>query len=98
MADDLAFAVLAGMLATVNPCGFAMLPGYLALVVAGEESSRSGRVGRALLASALMTAGFVAVFGIFGLLAAPLAGGLQRYLPIVTVVVGLLLVVMGILL
>jgi cytochrome c biogenesis protein CcdA len=98
MADDLALAVLAGMLATVNPCGFAMLPGYLALVVAGEDASRAGRVGRALLASGLMTAGFVAVFGIFGLLGTPLAGALQRYLPVVTVVVGLLLVVMGILL
>ncbi|HEV8560530.1 MAG TPA: cytochrome c biogenesis protein CcdA [Actinophytocola sp.] len=98
MADDLALAVLAGLLATVNPCGFAMLPGYLALVVAGEDASRAGRVGRALLASGLMTAGFVAVFGIFGLLGAPLAGVLQRYLPVVTVVVGLVLVVMGILL
>jgi cytochrome c-type biogenesis protein len=98
MADDLALAVLAGMLATVNPCGFAMLPGYLALVVAGQDASRAGRVGRALLASGLMTAGFVAVFGIFGLLGAPLAGALQRYLPVVTVVVGLFLVVMGILL
>jgi cytochrome c biogenesis protein CcdA len=98
MVEDLTFAVVAGMLATVNPCGFAMLPGYLALVVAGEHSSRASRVSRALVASGLMTAGFVAVFGIFGLLSAPIADAAQRYLPVVTVVVGLILMIMGILL
>ena len=98
MGDDLAFAVGAGMLATVNPCGFAMLPGYLTLVVAHGDSSRTARVGRALAASALMTAGFVAVFGIFGLLSLPLRGVLQQYLPIVTVVIGVVMVVLGVLL
>jgi cytochrome c-type biogenesis protein len=96
VADDVTFAVVAGMLATVNPCGFAMLPGYLALVVAND--SRAARVGRALLASALMTVGFVAVFGIFGLLSVSISSVLQQYLPIVTIVVGLALVVMGVLL
>jgi cytochrome c-type biogenesis protein len=99
MTDELTLALVAGMVATVNPCGFAMLPGYLALVVAGtEESSRTARVGRALVASGLMTAGFVAVFGIFGLLSLPIANAAQRYLPIVTIVIGLVLVVMGVLL
>jgi cytochrome c-type biogenesis protein len=96
MAGDLAFALGAGMLATVNPCGFAMLPGYLALVVAADGSA--ARVGRALAASGLMTAGFVAVFGLFGLLSAPLAGTVQQYLPVVTVVVGMAMVVVGVLL
>ncbi|OLF16641.1 cytochrome c biogenesis protein CcdA [Actinophytocola xanthii] len=91
MGGDLAFALGAGMLAAVNPCGFAMLPGYLALV-AGD------RPARALAASGVMTAGFVAVFGVFGLLTAPLAAALQRWLPLVTVLVGLLLVVLGVLL
>lgn len=96
MTDELTLALVAGMLATVNPCGFAMLPGYLALVVAGAEvTSRSARVGRALAASGLMTAGFVAVFGIFGLLSVPIASAAQGYLPIVTIVIGLALVVMG---
>lgn len=99
MTDELTLALVAGMLATVNPCGFAMLPGYLALVVAGNDTtSRSARVGRALAASGLMTAGFVAVFGIFGLLSVPIASAAQQYLPIVTIVIGLALVIMGILL
>jgi cytochrome c biogenesis protein CcdA len=53
-------------------------------------------LGRALAASGLMTAGFVAVFGVFGLLSAPLATTLQRYLPIVTLVIGTAMVVLGI--
>lgn len=95
-AGDLAFALGAGMLATVNPCGFAMLPGYLTLVVAG--GSRGSRLGRALAASGLMTVGFVAVFGVFGLLSSSLAGAVQRWLPVVTVVVGVVMVVLGALL
>jgi cytochrome c-type biogenesis protein len=98
MIGDLGPALVAGMVATVNPCGFAMLPGYLALVVAGEDTTRVGRLGRAVGASALMTTGFVAVFGIFGLLSVPVASAAQRYLPIVTLVIGLALIVMGILL
>lgn len=98
MGDDLAFALGAGMLATVNPCGFAMLPGYLTLVIADRDTTRIARLGRALAASALMTAGFVAVFGIFGLLSLPLRGVLQQYLPIVTVVIGAVMVVIGVLL
>ncbi len=99
MNDDLAFALGAGMLATVNPCGFAMLPGYLTMVIAGGgEATRTARVGRALAASALMTAGFVVVFGVFGLLSLPLRGALQQYLPVVTVVIGVAMVVLGVLL
>ncbi|MFI5593907.1 cytochrome c biogenesis CcdA family protein [Amycolatopsis sp. NPDC051758] len=98
MIDDLALAVVAGMLATVNPCGFAMLPGYLALVVAGEDVSRAGRLGRAVLSSGLMTAGFVAVFGVFGLVSASIASPVQRYLPAVTIVIGLALLILGALL
>ncbi|MGH3761373.1 cytochrome c biogenesis CcdA family protein [Actinophytocola sp.] len=102
MGDELAFALGAGMLATVNPCGFAMLPGYLAMVVAGDSTGDSGggatrtaRLGRALAASALMTLGFVVVFGVFGLLSAPLAASLQRNLPVVTLVIGVVMLVLG---
>lgn len=99
MGDDLAVALGAGMLATVNPCGFAMLPGYLTMVIAtDQDTTRLARLGRALAASTLMTAGFVAVFGIFGLLSLPLRGVLQQYLPIVTLVIGVVMVLVGILL
>ncbi|GII77477.1 hypothetical protein Sru01_24590 [Sphaerisporangium rufum] len=92
----LGLAVAAGMLATVNPCGFALLPAYLSLLVAGDGSAgRGAAVARALAAGAAMTAGFVAVFGLFGLVVAPVAGSVQRHLPWVTVVLGVLLVGTG---
>ena len=34
----LAVALGAGMLAAVNPCGFALLPAYVSLLLAGSES------------------------------------------------------------
>jgi cytochrome c biogenesis protein CcdA len=92
-----AFALLAGAVATVNPCGFALLPAYLGLLVAGEGADGGGAaaVGRALRFSTGMTVGFVAVFGAFAAVVTPLALALERYLPVLTVVVGLLLVAVG---
>jgi cytochrome c biogenesis protein CcdA len=99
MTEALLVAVVAGMVATVNPCGFAMLPAYLALVVAGaSEQSRTRLLTRAVVSSAMMTLGFVAVFGLFGLLFSLVASSVQRYLPFVTVAIGLALAVLGVLL
>ena len=79
---ELALALRAGMLAAVNPCGFALLPAYLFLLVLGEDRpSRWAAVGRALALTAAMTLGFVAVFGIFGLVITPIAASVPRYLP-----------------
>jgi cytochrome c biogenesis protein CcdA len=90
----LALALAAGTLAAVNPCGFALLPAYLSFLVVGDET-RGAAVGRALAATAAMTAGFVAVFGLFGLVVAPAAGAVQRHLPWVTIGIGLVLMAMG---
>ncbi|MFD0206419.1 MULTISPECIES: cytochrome c biogenesis CcdA family protein [Saccharothrix] len=96
MTEVVLLAVAAGMVATVNPCGFAMLPAYLALVVGGDDGrERAGAIGRALAAAGVMTAGFVVVFGVFGVVVAPVAASVQRYLPFVTVVIGAALVVTG---
>ncbi|MEV6236620.1 cytochrome c biogenesis CcdA family protein [Lentzea sp. NPDC051838] len=99
MTETLFVAVVAGMVATVNPCGFAMLPAYLALVVTGSaDRTRAQLLARALGSSALMTLGFVTVFGLFGVVIAPVFASVQRYLPFVTVVIGLTLLVLGALL
>lgn len=92
------FALSAGLVAAVNPCGFAMLPGYLALVVLGEEDGERDllpALGRAAAATLAMALGFLLVFGTFGLVVAPLAGQVQQYLPAVTVVIGVLLIALG---
>ncbi|MFA4082588.1 cytochrome c biogenesis CcdA family protein [Mycobacteroides salmoniphilum] len=92
---SLAFA--AGLIAALNPCGFALLPVYLALVVRGPgaEIGRSRALGRAVIATVVMAAGFVAVFTVFGLLTVSVASVVQRYLPFVTVVFGIGLVILG---
>ncbi|WP_030488734.1 cytochrome c biogenesis CcdA family protein [Micromonospora chokoriensis] len=94
MRATLLLALTAGMLGAVNPCGFALLPAYLSLLVAGKSDTR-GAVGRALTAAAGLTLGYVLVFGAFGLALAPLAGWLRPRLPWLTVALGVLLVVAG---
>lgn len=96
----LAFA--AGLVAALNPCGFAMLPAYLLLVVRGQQSGEpSGApalaaVGRALAATLGMALGFLTVFGVFGALTVSAATTVQRYAPYATVVIGLALLALGV--
>ncbi len=98
----LAFA--AGLVAALNPCGFAMLPGYLLLVVRGEDADGSrpaggspgyGALARASAATAMMALGFLTVFGMFGALTVSAATTVQHYLPYLTVVIGVALVGLG---
>jgi cytochrome c-type biogenesis protein len=92
----LSLALAAGMVAALNPCGFALLPAYLTLIVArGGEDGRAAAVGRAATMTAAMTAGFVVVFGGFGLVVVPLALSVERFLPWATVVIGVALVLLG---
>jgi cytochrome c biogenesis protein CcdA len=62
------FAFTAGLLSTVNPCGFAMLPAYLSFFMGLDEEDAPRRVvvGRALKIGLIMSAGFVAVFTVIG--------------------------------
>lgn len=91
-------AFLAGNVATLNPCGFAMLPAFLSFYLGAADEPdriRGGRLGEGLLVGALVTAGFV---GVFALLAIPLALGataLTSIFPWAGVAVGLVLVAVG---
>lgn len=100
----IALAFAAGLVAALNPCGFAMLPAYLTLVVRDdtmqpERGSGSGgaaiAVGRALMATVAMTLGFLAIFGTFGLMTVSLASTVQQWAPYATVAIGVALVVIG---
>lgn len=86
-------AFVAGVVAALNPCGFAMLPGYLGL--AAGTGGRAAGLARALGAAAAMTVGFMAVFAGFALLAIPTAELLTGVLPYFTVLIGVLLVLIG---
>ncbi|MFJ2154321.1 cytochrome c biogenesis CcdA family protein [Streptomyces microflavus] len=92
----LALALGAGVLAAVNPCGFALLPAYLSLLVLGDDTpSRTVAIGRALSATAAITIGFATLFGIFGLVVQPVAGQVQEHLPWFTIAFGLLMALAG---
>jgi cytochrome c-type biogenesis protein len=93
-----ALALAAALLAAVNPCGFALLPAYLSFLVLDDAPDGGGRTraaGRALTLTAAMTVGFVAVFGGFGLLAAPAANAVAQHLPWVSIAIGLTLAAAG---
>ncbi|MUM15446.1 cytochrome c biogenesis protein CcdA [Mycobacterium sp. CBMA271] len=94
----LTFALGAGLVAALNPCGFAFLPGYLGLVIAGSDgtTSRLTAVTRAATATVAMAAGFLTVFGIFGLVISPVVASAGRYMPFATVVIGIALVALSI--
>lgn len=93
-----ALAVTAGMVAAVNPCGFSLLPAYLALFVGSADGNATvlKRLGRAVFSALAVTAGFVTVFSLAGLILDRVSTSFQRRLPFVTLVVGALVVLAGI--
>jgi cytochrome c-type biogenesis protein len=94
----LALAFTAGMVATVNPCGFAMLPAYLSYFLGiertGDDQAEAG-VLRALVVGAVVSLGFAALFGVAGAIISWTSISIERYASWVTIVIGLVLVVLG---
>ncbi len=97
MIGQLTFAFVAGSVATVNPCGFALLPAYLARRLAIEDDARnlSEAIGPALVAGAVMTFGFLLIFGLGGGAIALGAGWLTSAFPWAGLVIGVALAVAG---
>jgi cytochrome c-type biogenesis protein len=96
-AVPLGYALLAGMIASVNPCGFVLLPTYLAYYIGDRRDAAGVRqlTSRALAVSATMTASFVLLFGLAGILAASAASALTSALPWLGTVVGVSLIALG---
>ncbi len=92
-------ALVAGVLAAFNPCGFALLPAYLSALVIGGEGDNKSRAAvylRAFRFSAGMALGLVAVFATFALVISPLSISLEAYLPVLTAVIGAGLILLGV--
>lgn len=96
---DLGLAFLRGLMAAVNPCGFVLLPTYLFYflgVEAGRVSTQRATVRRALVVSGAVTAGFMAVFVVIGLISELITKEIEQYSKYVTGVVGAAFVVIGV--
>jgi cytochrome c biogenesis protein CcdA len=91
------YAFAAGMLAAVNPCGFALLPGYLGLYLGSLETTASpaARLHRALAVAGAMSVAFVLTFGAAGVLLTAVGAALGGVLPLVGLVVGVGLAATG---
>ncbi|MCZ6529091.1 MAG: cytochrome c biogenesis protein CcdA [Chloroflexi bacterium] len=96
----LAWAFSAGTLATVNPCGWAMLPSYAAFYLGSREAGYEhrpliGRGAEGLRLGLLMTAGFLVVFSIVGAVISLGLRILVQAMPFLAILVGVGLVGLG---
>ena len=94
------FAFAAGMVSTVNPCGFMMLPAYLGLYVgsAGEEEKKlslTQRLAKASVVSVAVGLGFVVLFGAACIVISAGAQSIVEIFPWVGLGVGAVLTIAG---
>lgn len=93
MSTLISTAFAAGLVATVNPCGFAMLPAYLGFFLGGPDARTAVRTP---LVAGSVAAGFLVVFAVSGAL---ISAGLRTVvgaIPWLALAVGVGLVVGGI--
>ena len=97
--DRLGLSFLRGLVAAVNPCAFVLLPAYLMYFLGlegAQPGSQRASVRRALLVSAAVSAGFIAVFVVAGAMFELGTSWINRNSKYVTVVIGVAFVVLGV--
>ena len=98
------YAFGAGMVATVNPCGFALLPAYMAFYLgdtprsSGEEQLERlpSRLLKSVLVSLMVTLGFVLLFGSVGLVISSGGRFIVDVMPWAGLAIGILMLAMGV--
>ena len=92
-----AYAFSAGMVATINPCGFMMLPAYIAYHMGLGDESKSPfiRAANGTFMGLVATMGFVVLFGAVGLVITAGGSVLIRFFPYWGLGVGIALVLLG---
>ena len=94
------YAFGAGMIAAVNPCGFAMLPAYLSLYLGAQEEGFADRPVlfrflRALSVGAVVSSGFLLLFGLAGSVISAGGNALLTAMPWIAVLIGGVLILLG---
>lgn len=97
MNTTLFYTFTLGLVAAVNPCGFPLLPAYLAGFAVSEPGRGwAARTAHALTAGACVTAGFVLTFGVAGVLVSSGITLIAGWIPWVMLGVGAALAVLGV--
>lgn len=98
MDAPLGLAFAAGLVATINPCGFAMLPAYLSFFLGLEEpdSDRRAGVAATLRVGGIVSLGFFVVFSVTGLLINAGARAIIDWIPYLALGVGVAMVGLGV--
>ncbi len=95
----LPLAFTSGLLAAINPCGFVLLPTYL-MYFLGMENLRPGAerttIRRALAVSLSVSAGFLSVFIVLGIIAKWATNSFLDTMPYISLVIGVALIVLGV--
>ncbi|WP_333894460.1 cytochrome c biogenesis protein CcdA [Mycolicibacterium gadium] len=93
----LVLALTAGMLAPVNPCGFALLPAWITHTLGeGDTHPLPVRLARSLRTGAAMTVGFAGTLAAAGLAISAGARALITAMPWLALALGLALVVLAV--
>jgi len=99
--DLLPWSFSAGIAAFFNPCGFAMLPAYVAHYL-GRDADQDTEINLQTIVNgislgAIVSGGFLTTFLILGLAAAPLGPAIGSYIHWAGTIIGAALIVLGIL-
>lgn len=90
----LSYAFMAGTLAALNPCGFAMLPAVISRFITRPSGRNPLLDGLAL--GALLTLGTLTTFSVLGLIISVFGTGLARIVPYLNLALGVLLLVLAV--
>ena len=98
------FAFAAGMVATVNPCGFAMLPAYVTIQLDDNDQNYSqsrkrvritNQITKAVYIALFMSLGIILLFGVVGLLISVGARSIALAFPWLGLITGLVICAVG---
>ena len=96
---NLSLSFIRGLIASINPCGFVLLPTYLMYflgISASDPQAQRAPITRALLVGTTVSTGFIAVFFAIGAATQYWTNALLEQAKYATLAIGILFVILGI--
>ena len=90
-------AIAAGFVTFISPCGIAMLPAYASYCIGREESEKDVKKDffNGLKNGLYVSLGLISIFMIIGAIIIYIGNFIKIYIPIFTLIVGLVLIIIG---